>query len=124
EVKNGVLNGESRLAIETAGGSYTVTADGIAVKGADEATLFLTAGTNYVNYKDVSGNPAAVCQEALESVEGKTFEEIKQAHLQEYRGLYEQFSVDLGENKDSLPTDERLANFATSPDPSFVALYM
>ena len=124
DVKNGVLNGESRLAVRTTGGSSTVTDDKISVKQADEAILFLAAGTNYVDYQDVSGDPAAVCRKALEGVEGKSYEQIKEAHIQEYRGLFNQLSVDLGKNNDSLPTDVRLARFASSPDPSFVALYM
>ena len=124
DVKNGVLNGESRLAVQTTGGSSTVTENKISVKQADEAILFLAAGTNYVDYQDVSGDPAAVCRKALESVEGKSYEQLKEAHIQEYRGLFDQLSVDLGKNNDSLPTDVRLARFASSPDPSFVALYM
>ncbi len=124
KVRNGILRGESRLRAQVAGGSFLVTDNKIKVEEADEATLLLAAGTNYVDYKDVSGDPAAICRKALLSANGKSYDQLKYAHINEYRGYFDQMSVDMGKNDDSRPTDERLANFASSPDPSFLALYM
>ena len=41
-----------RLQAKTSGGTVNITGNKIVIAGADEATLYLTAGTNYKNYKD------------------------------------------------------------------------
>ncbi len=124
-VRGGALQGESYLNIQASGGAYTVADDKITVDQANEVTLYLAAGTNYVNYKDVSGNPATRCQQALQGITDQSYEDIKNAHVQEYQQYFNTLSVNMGTNaNDSLPTDVRLNRFAASPDPAFVALYL
>lgn len=125
KVRNGALRGESYLHIHTVKGSVAIRDGKITVSGANEATLYLTAGTNYKNYKDISGNPAAICQKAIQSLNGKTYQQVKAAHTAEYQSYFNTFSIKLGKSaNDQLPTDERLNRFAASSDPSFVALYV
>ncbi|MFD2163810.1 glycoside hydrolase N-terminal domain-containing protein [Paradesertivirga mongoliensis] len=125
KVRNGALRGESLLRVESKSGNVSVDNEKITVEGADEVTLYLTAGTNYVNYKNVSGDPLAICQQALTSIAGKKYTEIKEAHLKEYQQYYNNFSISLGKSaNDHLPTDQRLARFSDSVDPSFAALYV
>ncbi|WP_207535225.1 glycoside hydrolase family 95 protein [Desertivirga arenae] len=125
QVRNGVLRGESFLRIETSNGNVSVSDNGISVSNADDATLFLTAATNYVSYKDVSGNAVAKAQNDLSALKGMSYDKIRKEHIKEYQQYYNTFSVNFGSsNNEALPTDQRLANFATSKDPSFVALYM
>lgn len=124
-VRNGALRGESLLRIDSKKGRVAVSKDGIIVDGADEVTLYLTAGTNYVNYKDVSGDPLSISQRALEGLKGKKYTKVKKAHIKEYQQYYKPFSIRLGNNSnENLPTNDRLANFPKSPDPSFAALYV
>lgn len=124
EVRNGVLEGESQLRVQTSGGRHSLSDDKLVVEEADEVTLFLTAGTNYVNYQDVSGDPAALCRQALQNIEGKDYEQIRTDHIEEYRQYFDQLSITMGEQNTSEPTDERLAAFASSPEPDLVALYL
>lgn len=125
KVRNGALRGESLLRVESKNGNVTVDNEKITVDGADEVTLYLTAGTNYVNYKNVSGDPLSICQQALSGLAGKKYAEVKEAHLKEYKQYYSNFSISLGRSaNDNLPTDERLARFSESVDPSFAALYV
>lgn len=125
EVKYGVLQGESWLNVQTAGGESSVTEDRIRVQQADEATLYLAAGTNYVNYQDVSGDPKAICQEAMQGIQDKDYQQIKTTHTQDYQQYYNKLSIQLGTNdQDSLPTDKRIARFAQNPDPALMALYL
>lgn len=124
KVRNGALRGESLLRVESKKGNAAVTNDRIVVSGADEVTLYLTAGTNYVNYNDVSGNPLSICHSALEGLKGKSYSEIRQAHIDEYQQYYKPFSITLGKENNSLPTNERLARFSQSNDASFAALYV
>ena len=124
KVKYGVLRGESFLQVEANKGTVTTENDKVVVKNADEVTLYLAAGTNYKNYKDVSGDPVAVCKNALQSINGKSYEQVKTAHIAEYQKYFNTLSIRLGKGNDSLTTDRRIENFATSSDPAFVALYL
>ncbi len=139
KVRNGALRGESYLQIKTTGGAIYVSDNKIVIADADEATLYLTAGTNYKNYQDVTADPVAPCTNALQSIATKTYQQIKSAHAKEYQYYFNTYSIILsnaisaesnapsllerGLGVRSLPTDERLAKFSTSNDPSFVALY-
>src|SRR3982751_3730972 len=61
DVKDGSLRGESFLQVNAIHGKVEVQGDKITIKQADEVVLYLSAGTNYKNYKDVTGDPVAVC---------------------------------------------------------------
>ena len=123
KVRNGVLRGESHLQVTARGATITVQNDMISVINADEATIYLTAGTSYKNYKDVSADPALPCVSALKSVAGTTYSLIKAAHINEYQKYFNTFSISMGSPVSSIPTNERLEKFSVSNDPSFVALY-
>ena len=97
QVRNGALRGESYLQVKTNGGNVKIENDKFIIKNADEATLYLTAGTNYKNYKDVSADPALPCINALKSIEGKTYQQIKAAHIKEYQKYFNTFSIELGQ---------------------------
>jgi alpha-L-fucosidase 2 len=136
QVRTGALHGKSYMQVKTKGGTVSISNGQLIINNADEATLFLTAGTNYKNYKDVSADATQPCISALKSVEGKSYAQIKTAHIKEYQKYFNTFSITLGNSKSSgskappsegfgeaLSTDERLANFSNGNDPSFAALY-
>ncbi|WP_443939430.1 glycosyl hydrolase family 95 catalytic domain-containing protein [Pedobacter sp. MW01-1-1] len=126
KVKGGVLRGESRLKILLKNGTIKVDEhQALVVENADDAVLYLTAGTNFVTANDVTGNPATQNLKALTGIKGKTYEAIKKAHIQDYQRYFNAFQVNFGSaENDKLPTDERLAKFAQAQDPGFMALYM
>lgn len=127
QVRHGAIKAVSHLQLLIKGGKLTIADGKMKVTGADEATLYLTAGTNYKNYKDVSGDPLKPCVQALALLKGKTYEQVKAAHSKEYQGYFTTYSIQLGNAglsaNESLPTDLRLEKFASNTDPSFVALY-
>lgn len=125
QVKDGAIKGESRLTAIVKNGAIKVVNQKISIANADEVTLYLTAGTNFINANKVSGNPALANINALASLKGKTYSQIKQAHIKEYQSYYNTFKVNFGQSEnEKLPTDERLAKFSSSNDPAFMALYM
>ncbi|RYG20683.1 MAG: glycoside hydrolase family 95 protein [Chitinophagaceae bacterium] len=125
QVKDGALKGESRITAIVKNGTLKTANGKISVTAADEVTLYLTAGTNFVNADDVSGNPAAANQNALLSLKNKGYSQLKLAHIQEYQGYFNKFAVDFGRSEnEKLPTNVRLEKFASSNDPAFMALYM
>ena len=66
-MRNGILQGKSYLQIVTKGGAVTINNGQLTINNADEATIYLTAGTTYKNYKDVSADAASPCIKALVS---------------------------------------------------------
>ena len=124
KVRTGALRGESVLRIVAKGGKLEIKDGKMLLSNADEATLYLTAGTNFVNYQNISADPRQACIKALASVQGKTFAQVKAAHIKEYQQYFNRFALSFGASPhDSLPTDERLNRFAQSNDAAFVALY-
>ncbi len=117
------LHFESRLLIEPEGGGIVRKDNLIQVVNARNATLYLAAATNFVNYNDISGNPSLRCTEALNNIKGKPYGELKDEHIRDYRNLFSRVSLDLGNSEISLrPTDERLKTFKDDEDPSLAAL--
>jgi alpha-L-fucosidase 2 len=124
-IRNGALKGESYLRLQTKNGRAIIQGNKIIVSNSDEVTLYLTAATNYKNYEDVSGNAAGICKKALQNINGKSYGQIKSAAIKEYQKYFNTLSVNFGGNENAkLPTDERIDRFASSSDPSLVALYM
>ena len=125
QVKDGALKAESYLTAVVKNGGLKIINHKIVVTNADEVTLYLTAGTNFINAKDVSGNPTYANTKALLSLRNKTYTQVKQAHRQEYQRYFNSFDVNFGHSEnEKLPTNERLVKFSSSNDPAFMALYM
>jgi alpha-L-fucosidase 2 len=119
----GALRFESRLEVVPEGGRVRVVDDTLTVEGADAVTLLVAAATNFVSYKDVSGDPAERVAAVLRAVSGKSVEALRAAHIAEHRRLFRRVVLDLPQTADaSLPTDERLAKFAPATDPSLPGL--
>jgi len=125
QVKGGALKGESRLTIRIKNGSVAIRNNKLQVSDADEVTLYLTAGTNFINAQNVSGNAGEKNEKALFSLKGKSYPAIREAHIREYQKYYNRFQVSFGPvANENLPTDQRLENFASGNDADFAALYM
>jgi alpha-L-fucosidase 2 len=125
QVRNGALRGESLLRIQTQKGQVSVSGNKLVVSGANEATLYVTAGTNFKNYKNVSGDPAMMNHQPMQALRSKTFEAVKAAHVRDYQSYFNTLSLDLGHSpNEQLPTDERLNRFEQTSDPALAALYL
>ena len=105
------------------GGSVSDEAQAITVRGASAATVYVTAATNFVCYRDVSGNPSAKNDATMASLKGRTFQNLLETHVAKYHNQYQRVSLTLPTSeKSSLPTDRRLAAFAGGSDMDLVAL--
>ena len=112
----------TRIAAE--GGRTEAVADTLVrVSGADRITLYVSIGTNFVNYKDVSGDAAAVAEGYLQRAP-RNYERARAAHERRYRELFDRVRIDLGRTPQAdLTTDRRIEAFATADDPQLAALY-
>ncbi len=96
----------------------------ISVVDADDATLYITIATNFVNYKDISGDEVARTKEALDQAYKHSFAEEKAEHYKKYATLFGRNKLVLGEDKyKNVPTDERIIAFANRDDNHLVATY-
>lgn len=120
----GQVKYECRMQIHAEGGQVAKAgADRIAVKGADSVVIRLAAASNFVNYKEVSGNPAERNASVLARAQDRSYERMLADHLIEHQRLFRRSSIDLGRTEASnRPTDERAAAFAAGKDPDFAAL--
>ncbi|MBO4764792.1 MAG: glycoside hydrolase family 95 protein, partial [Bacteroidales bacterium] len=91
-------------------GKLTATDSSLVVKDANSVTFVLTIATDYVNYKDISGDPSARCEEILAAVDGKSFKKLKETHLKDFSGLMSRVHLTVGDDAmNSIPTQERVA---------------
>ncbi|MXV15189.1 glycoside hydrolase family 95 protein [Hufsiella ginkgonis] len=124
-VKHGALKGVSHLRVKLNGGKITASGNELVISGANEATLYLTAATNFRSYRDVSANANEISRIALEKITARSYETVKQAHVQDYQRYFNTFSIRLGtDTASATPTNLRLLSFSKRPDPSFAALYV
>ncbi len=103
-------------------------ADGqvVHVKNATEATIIVSAATNFVNYHDVSGNAEKKNKLRLDQAETMRFPELLKRHVAKYREQYDRVSLSLPKSENSsLETDKRVAAFEKdASDLDMVALMM
>lgn len=119
----GVITVDNRLSVRTDGGKTRLSDSTLIVSGADNATLFITAATNFVNYHDVSANPtrrtAAIMQKALK----KPYEKLLADHETAYRRQFDRVHLNLGTGKGSRQdTRTRIEHFNDGEDPALAAL--
>lgn len=112
--------------VDTRGGRVSAIGDSVLrVTGATEATLLIASATNFVNYRDISGDASRKLRRTLASVAGRGFDALLDDHTQAYSRQFARVSLDLpaAAGADTLAdTDRRVADFSRRYDPSLVAL--
>ncbi|MCB9080548.1 MAG: glycoside hydrolase family 95 protein [Lewinellaceae bacterium] len=104
----------ARLSAITKKGSLQYTAESLIVEQADEVTLFLTAGTDYLlAYPDYQGiDFKQITATHLLNGMQKPYGELLKRHVAEYRHYYQRVAFSLTAGiADTLPTDARLLRF-------------
>ncbi len=110
--------------IKTDGGTLLSADTALVVKNANAVTIFISIATNFINYKDLTGNENERAKTALDKAYRQPYASILNAHVAAYKKYFDRVRLDLGaSNASNLPTDERLRSFATTNDPHFVTIY-
>lgn len=120
DLPNGIgLTYLGEIAVFTRGGSTEITDQGIQVRGADEATIFVAAGTDMFD-KDSAKKVRAQLLAAMR----KPFAKIREAAVQDHERYMQRCTLSLpaGPNAE-LPTPQRVKLQEKEPDPSLAALY-
>ena len=92
------------------GGMVAAQEDRISVRDADAVTLVYVGATSYVNYQDVSADPVKRVEDYIARVDGESFEQLYQRHVDDYSKLFGRVAINLaGKGTDgNLSTDERI----------------
>ena len=119
----GKLRYEARAQIHSDGGTIERDGTRIKVANSNSVTILFVAATNFINYKDVSGNEKAEVQNYLENLDNKDYATIRKNTLEDYQSLFDRVELDLPSTSTSyLPTDERMVSIQTDPDPQMSSL--
>ncbi len=119
----GRLRYEAVLKAIPEGGKMRVDQDSLQIEQADAVTLYLSAATNFVSYKDVSADAHKRVQDCLNRLAGKSYNQIREDHIRDFRKLFERVTLNLKTTENSyLPTDQRIIKNEASADPQLAAL--
>jgi len=103
------LGYEAALAAQLEGGHSEAAGSTLNITNADAVTLVVAIATSFVNYHDISGNPAARCKAVLNAAAGKNFAALYRRHVDDFRGLMDRVHLQIGDvSQNEKPTDERL----------------
>lgn len=102
-----------RMAVQTKGGKVRGSNGSISVVGADEATLYITVGTNVKSYKDITGDEDAQSRERLQGAMAMGYGALKELHEKTYHKYYDRVKLDLGEDAfANVPMNKRIEQFS------------
>lgn len=106
------------------GGELSSDEASVSLANSNSATILVSIGTGFVNYKDISGDAYAQAMEYLGKAEGRDFRAMQKDHTAFYQNLFNRVTLDLGRT-DSVKntTDVRIEQFRHGNDPSLAALY-
>jgi alpha-L-fucosidase 2 len=120
----------ARLRVLAQGGTLTGLDSSIRVAGADEVVLLLALETSYSGFDK---SPASLpdlantrAQQALEKGSGMHYPQLLSRHLADYQPLFRRVEFELGPPSlsQSLPTDQRIAQFQGGGDLALVPLVL
>jgi alpha-L-fucosidase 2 len=105
-------------------GTSRATDDSLRIQGANAVTFVLTAATSFVNYNDISGDPAAACEKILTAAADNDFATLRRRHVEDFANLMGRVHLDVGDKSmREKPIDERLqVHRAGQRDPNLEAL--
>jgi alpha-L-fucosidase 2 len=111
-------------------GKVSQIADGgLRIQGATTAILYIGAATGYRAFDSLPDRPlaeiVAAARKPVVTAMGRAYEKVQETHLADHRSFFRRVSLNLpsGNIASNVPTDQRVSNFATNPDPSLLALY-
>jgi alpha-L-fucosidase 2 len=105
------LNFQTSLVAIPESGTMESTDSSLVIKKANSVTFKLTIATSFVNYKDISGDPAAKCEKIMAGVSAKDFNALKDTHIKDFAGLMGRVHLKIGDLlMNQKPTNERVAN--------------
>jgi alpha-L-fucosidase 2 len=111
-------------------GDVSDQSGGVVIRGATRVTILVAAHTNYAGYamdRDADTRPIVErCEETLRAAAERTYEELKNRHIEDHRSLFRRVSVAIGPaTTEAVPTTKRMElHVGPVEDPSMAALML
>ncbi|NNE71539.1 MAG: glycoside hydrolase family 95 protein, partial [Rhodothermales bacterium] len=118
----GALTYEGRLVARAEGGTTEVDYRTLKVRDADAVTLVFAGATSFVNYRDVSGDPAKRVAATLAGVAETDYRRLAEEQMADHRALFRRVWVGAPEIGSTSTTGRRLEQLDARPDPGLFAL--
>ena len=124
ENKKGKVKFTTIVKPKLTGGKLIVTDSTLIVSKADKLVVYVSIGTNFKNYNNISDNATRKAKTILDKAFERNYVALKQAHVKKYNNYFDRVEINLG-STDSInnPTDIRLNQFKEANDPQLVALF-
>lgn len=105
---------ESQLQVIADGGSVGGTTNTVQVTDADAVTIVLGAGTNYADvYPTYRGDdPHPRVTATVDAAAAKPYADLRADHVADYTELFDRFTLDLGQQTPTTPTDDLRTGYA------------
>ena len=123
-------NFEIRLKVQATGGRITANGNMLSVTGAKKAIIYIAGSTSYNGFDRSPGlqgkDPASQTRAIIDAASAKSYREIKNDHITDFRRLFDRVALDLGSDTGAikLPTDDRMIRLNRGGnDPQLQALY-
>lgn len=119
----GVIRVENQTCIKTTDGKVEEGEKNLKVSDATTATIYISAATNFVDYKTVTGDPEKKASAYLEEALKKPYDKALSDHITAYKKQFNRVSLNLAATEASkAETHERVRNFFKGTDQNLVAL--
>lgn len=119
----GAIRVECQTEIKTDGGSVKQEEDKTIVSGATTATLYISAATNFITYKNVGANEHKKADAYMKEALKKPYEQALKEHTAYYGEQFNRVRLDLGTSEKAVEeTPVRIRNFANGQDPALATL--
>ena len=121
----GEMRFAAHLSVLETDGTTEFRDERLRISQASHATLLITAATNFVNFRDLSGDPVARSVSDSTRLFAKSLDQLRNDHLSDYQSLFHRVALQLGPpaGDAALPTDQRILLYAKNHDPRLAALF-
>ncbi|MBI1228026.1 MAG: glycoside hydrolase family 95 protein [Bacteroidetes bacterium] len=107
----------AQFALKHGDGKVSTTESALSLKGGTEALIFVSIATSFNGFdKDPATegkDHMVIAKRNLKNASGKSYTDLRKAHLKDYNTFFKRVSLDLGPTDAlNVPTDERLKRYA------------
>src|SRR5690606_20954256 len=113
ENKKGKVAFETLVEPKLEGGTLVASDAGLQIKEADAVTIYISIGTNFKSYNDLTADAHKEALKHLKKARKRAYAKAKTAHVEDYKQLFDRVSLDLGATSAAQkPMDVRIREFA------------
>ncbi|WP_245765681.1 glycosyl hydrolase family 95 catalytic domain-containing protein [Nonomuraea jiangxiensis] len=125
---NNGMRFEAQVQVVNQGGTRTDSGDRVTVSGANSVMLVLSAGTNYSDAYPTyrGGDPASAVTSRVTTAAARSYDELKAAHVADYRNLFDRVKLNIGQTNPTIPTNQLRSGYtggSSSQDRALEAMF-